>query len=179
MNLIIRAAQIANEAHAGQRRKYSEAAYITHPMRVAGRVMLMDAPREEAVAAAWLHDVIEDTAWTREKLLMHGIPAETVRIVEELTNPSVKFPYLNRAARKTMDRQHIAEASFWARAIKVIDRIDNLNEMGTEDGFARIYAQESALLMDAVAERSQERPMEGLLQELDEAIVTLESLLLP
>jgi (p)ppGpp synthase/HD superfamily hydrolase len=60
MNLIIKAADLANIAHEGQKRKYNGRPYIEHLMRVAGRVTLLSDSTEEEIAAAWLHDVIED-----------------------------------------------------------------------------------------------------------------------
>jgi (p)ppGpp synthase/HD superfamily hydrolase len=38
MNLILKAAAFARQAHDGQRRKYNDRPYIQHPARVAGRV---------------------------------------------------------------------------------------------------------------------------------------------
>ena len=57
-----RALQIAVQAHAGQKDK-NGAAYIFHPLRV-----MMRCTSERARMAALLHDVVEDTEWTFEKL---------------------------------------------------------------------------------------------------------------
>lgn len=52
----------AEKAHKGQKRKSAGDAYITHPIRVAKR--LMDAGCSEAlVCAGYLHDVVEDTPY--------------------------------------------------------------------------------------------------------------------
>lgn len=63
-NLTARAHRIAETAHAGQDDK-SGTAYISHPHRVATRLTAQRAG-EEAVALAWLHDVVEDTSLTLE-----------------------------------------------------------------------------------------------------------------
>lgn len=83
--LVDRARNLAVAAHTGQTDK-SGAPYWTHPARVAGHVCRLypDAP-DAAVAAAWLHDVIEDTAWTADALLAEGFPGEVVEAVVALT----------------------------------------------------------------------------------------------
>ena len=55
-----RAKDIATKAHEGQVDK-AGMPYIDHPRRVAERVAQVDG-RPEAIAVAWLHDVVEDTA---------------------------------------------------------------------------------------------------------------------
>ncbi len=69
MNLIIKAARLAAKAHEGQKRDVTGDPYIFHPGRVASRVTLLDGVDglvigEDEVAAAWCHDVAEDTTTT-------------------------------------------------------------------------------------------------------------------
>jgi (p)ppGpp synthase/HD superfamily hydrolase len=150
MNLILKAAQFAALSHRGQIRKYNGAPYITHPMRVAGRAMMLPECDEAMACAAWLHDVIEDCGVT-ETMISQQIAARPASLVAELTNPSKQYPDLSRAERKAMDREHIAQASREARIIKLLDRIDNLNEMGGSDPqFRQTYHQESLLLLDVL-----------------------------
>ena len=85
--LVERARSIAVAAHAGQLDK-AGADYIGHPARVAAR--LDDA---EGQAAAWLHDVIEDTrdlepprGVTADDLLAQGIPGRVVDAVKALSH---------------------------------------------------------------------------------------------
>ena len=63
-SLIVRAAETATVAHAGQLRRSGEP-YVTHPIAVAGIVadLGLDA---QTVAAALLHDAVEDTGVTTE-----------------------------------------------------------------------------------------------------------------
>src|ERR1700730_3497911 len=65
-SMIVRAAETATTAHAGQLRKSGER-YITHPIAVAGIVaeLGLDA---QTVAAALLHDAVEDTGLTLESI---------------------------------------------------------------------------------------------------------------
>ncbi|GGH57960.1 HD domain-containing protein [Rothia aerolata] len=82
------AKMIATEAHEGQRDK-NDKPYIGHPGRVA---KYAEALAEEkginpvnAIAVAWLHDVLEDTQVTK-KQLSHEFPREIVKAVEDLTH---------------------------------------------------------------------------------------------
>jgi (p)ppGpp synthase/HD superfamily hydrolase len=152
---ILSAASFANECHRGQFRKYNGSPYILHPMRVAGRVTLRRNVSEQLVSAAWLHDVIEDCGVTENDLWARFGPKVTSRVME-LTNPS-KGSKLPRAERKRMDREHIAAASHGARVIKLLDRIDNLQEMqGCGDDFLALYRKESLLLLEALAGTDEE-----------------------
>lgn len=144
MSLIIDAAQYAARRYAGQFRKYTNAPYITHPCRVAGRVAIHDFASEELVAAAYLHDVVEDCDVSIETI-RELFGQRVAKYVEELTNTS-KFNGLNRAARKAEDRQRISQASASAKIVKLIDRIDNLRELDWSDGFAKLYSKESRAL---------------------------------
>jgi (p)ppGpp synthase/HD superfamily hydrolase len=59
--------------------------YIEHPRRVAELVAAAGGS-DEAVAAAWLHDVLEDTDLTPEDLRVAGIPEEVVAAVRAVTH---------------------------------------------------------------------------------------------
>jgi len=64
---IVRKAQVyAMAAHAavGQKRKYTNEPYIVHPAEVAKIVAGVPGATPDMVAAAWLHDVVEDTGCT-------------------------------------------------------------------------------------------------------------------
>lgn len=74
------AERIARHAHAGQTDRAGHD-YIDHPRRVAISVQHLGPV---AVAAAWLHDVVEDTPWTLEELGSE-IPPEVVQLVSVLT----------------------------------------------------------------------------------------------
>jgi (p)ppGpp synthase/HD superfamily hydrolase len=151
MNLIIKAAEFAKHAHEGQVRKYTGRPYVEHPMRVAGEVSMIDGATEQMVAAAWMHDVIEDCAPELRGAMKLLFPQSVCNLVQELTNPSKDHPELKRAERKAMDRNHLASVSDEAKIIKLVDRIDNLREMtGAEPDFLLLYSRESRMLADAL-----------------------------
>lgn len=172
MSLIIRAAQFAALAHQGVKRKYTLRPYIEHPMRVAGAVSLLPDVAEHHVTAAWLHDVIEDCSDQPNcnyESLAKEFGSPTAQLVRQLTNTSkLEHPEWNRARRKSADRERIRLTSNWAKRIKVIDRIDNLNELSTDIKhlpFRNLYFKESGQLLRAIYEtRDYDTVIENLIQ---------------
>jgi (p)ppGpp synthase/HD superfamily hydrolase len=148
-DLVRKAAHLAAKAHAGQLRKYGDVPYIIHPMRVAGRLTLLDDATDEMIAAGWLHDVIEDTTFSADDILQ-ACGLEVLRLVLELTN--AKTTGLNRAERKLVQRQKLVQVSREAKIIKCVDRLDNLNEL-PENDFRKLYVSESVDLFQAMVDR--------------------------
>lgn len=146
-DLITRAQAFATQAHQriDQRRKYSGQPYDVHLAAVAAIVARV-ADDPEMVAAAWLHDVVEDTPVTLEELgRQFGEPVQ--RLVEQLTDVSLSSQG-NRAARKAIDRRHTAAASARAKTIKLADLIDNCEDITHHDPrFARVFLQEMDALL--------------------------------
>jgi (p)ppGpp synthase/HD superfamily hydrolase len=162
--MIADAELLATAAHGriGQVRKGSGRPYIEHPQRVARAIFDLrdDRISQETVAAAYLHDTLEDTDITEEEILQATNP-RTLEIVKELTNPSKQFVFLPeykklprgavRAMKKKMDRDHLAHVSWDAKVIKLVDRIDNVSDMvGMDRDFCLLYADESDLLLEAL-----------------------------
>ncbi|MFJ6416988.1 HD domain-containing protein [Paeniglutamicibacter sp. NPDC091659] len=81
---------MARSAHAGQFDK-SGVDYITHPARVAERV-LRQGGADEAVAAAWLHDVLEDCDVSAADLAAAGIPDAVIDAVQAVTKIDGEAP---------------------------------------------------------------------------------------
>ena len=146
-DLVERARRYATEAHAriDQRRKYSNQPYDVHLRSVAALVAeVADDP--EMIAAAWLHDTVEDTPATfRDIESEFGAPVG--RLVAELTDVS-KPSDGNRARRKAIDRDHLARASARAQTVKLADLIDNCRDICRHDPrFARVFLDEMAALL--------------------------------
>ena len=112
MNLIEIALEIALEAHKGQVDKAGEC-YILHPLRLMSK---MNNDFERAVAL--LHDVIEDSFYSPEKLQERGIPSEVIEAVLCLTkkNSESYEEFIIRAKTNKL-----------ARAVKKVDLEDNIN----------------------------------------------------
>ncbi len=146
-DLIARARQFAIEAHGSNnhRRKYTHQPYQQHLKAVATLVAeVTDDP--ETLAAAWLHDTVEDTVVTFGDLERAFGPAVS-RLVAELTDVS-KPSDGNRAVRKSIDLHHSAQASPRAQTVKLGDITDNCRDICRHDpAFSRVYLAEAAALL--------------------------------
>jgi (p)ppGpp synthase/HD superfamily hydrolase len=140
----------ATAAHAavGQRRKYTNEPYIVHPIRVATTVAKFGGT-DEMIAAAYLHDVVEDTGVSIEDILdMFG--SVVAVIVDGLTDVSVPEDG-NRAVRKELDRAHSADATWAAQFVKCADIIDNAADIGNNDpSFNVVYRKEMVALLEVL-----------------------------
>jgi len=149
---IVRKAQVyAMAAHAAvkQRRKYTGDPYIVHPAEVAKIVAGVPGATPDMVAAAWLHDVVEDTGCTITDIHM-GFGADIAALVGWLTDVS-RPEDGNRAKRKAMDRAHSAQAPAEAQTIKLADLISNSRSIMQHDPeFARTYLEEKRLLLEVL-----------------------------
>ena len=143
-------------AHGDQVRKYTGVPYITHCLEVASIVAeATDTP--EAICAALLHDVIEDTPNTAADLLTAGFNETTVQMVVELTDVAPPAPGLNRKKRKALERQHLAAGSPLTQTVKLADIISNTSSIAEHDpGFARIYLEEMAALLEVLTKGNPE-----------------------
>ena len=139
---------IAENAHAGQIRKYTGEPYAVHSLAVA-RTVARYLPSAMAVSAAVLHDVVEDTDVSLEDLrgCMY-IGPYVACLVDDLTDVS-KPSDGNRAARKAIDRAHTARAHPLAKLVKLADLLDNTRDIVRFDpDFARVYMAEKRLLLE-------------------------------
>ncbi|MEM1433642.1 MAG: HD domain-containing protein [Pseudomonadota bacterium] len=145
--LVARARAFAHQAHGAieQTRKYTGEPYTVHLAAVAALVESAGGTAE-MVAAAWLHDVVEDTPTTLRTVAAE-FGSAVGALVEQLTDVS-KPEDGNRAVRKALDRDHLAEASPEAQTVKLADLIDNSDSITEHDpGFARVYMQEKRELL--------------------------------
>lgn len=151
MTLVEHARMFAHGAHfaVGQLRKYTNEPYIVHPFEVASIVATVPDATEEMIAAAWLHDVVEDTGVTLDQVhLLFG--ANVAKLVFWLTDQS-KPEDGNRAARKAIDRAHIAAAPAEAQTVKLADLISNTKSiMAHDEAFAKVYLEEKRLLLEVM-----------------------------
>ncbi len=151
MDLVEKARVFATAAHASaaQLRKYTNEPYIVHPAEVFSIVSAVDGATEEMMAAAWLHDVVEDTGVTNEVIRdMFGEKvAELVGWLTDVSRPEQG----NRATRKAIDRAHTAMASAEAQTIKLADLISNCGSIVEHDAaFAKTYLEEKRLLLEVL-----------------------------
>jgi (p)ppGpp synthase/HD superfamily hydrolase len=150
MNVVDKARIFATAAHAavGQRRKYLGTPYIEHPRAVA-ELVAEHGGTDTMIAAAWLHDVVEDTAVTL-KLLAEEFDSEVVRLVAALSDLQTAEDG-NRKTRMQRYAQRLSQAGPCAQTIKYADLIHNLPSVIEHDrGFARVYLAEQRYLIDVL-----------------------------
>lgn len=145
--LIDKAKLFAQKSHDGQKRKYTNEPYFSHCQEVAD--ILLNTEKEataEMVAAAYLHDVLEDTDCTYAKLLSH-IGKEVSEMVFELTDLYTTEDG-NRAERKKKYREYIWHQDQKVQTIKCCDIISNAKDIWKYDAkFAKVYLPECLELL--------------------------------
>jgi (p)ppGpp synthase/HD superfamily hydrolase len=148
--LVERADVFAMAAHggAGQLRKYTGIPYVEHP-RAVSRIVSVYGGSEAMVAAALLHDVVEDTKVDIEDIVyMFGV--EVAELVDWMTDKTTPDDG-NRATRKKMERERWAGAPPEAKMIKPEDCIDNGHDITANDpDFAKVYLSEMRLLLPLI-----------------------------
>ncbi len=149
-SLADRALQFAARAHEGQVRKYTGEPYIGHPVAVA-KLVREAGFDDEVIAAAYLHDVVEDCGITPAQI-EEDFSVRVRRLVGEVTDVS-RPEDGNRKTRKALDRDHLATASPEGKSIKLADIIDNTVSIIERDPkFAVVYLREKALLLPVLAD---------------------------
>ena len=113
MSTLQRAIEIATEAHQGQLDKAGRN-YIGHPLRV----MEMGKTENEKIVGV-LHDVIEDSDWTFEKLTEEGFSDEVIAALKCVTKTSENENYDDFIAR--------VKKNPLAAAVKINDLTDNMD----------------------------------------------------
>lgn len=159
MSIAFRAMELARRAHAAQRRKYTNAPYTDHLAEVAGIVATItdfDTICPEAlIATAWLHDIVEDCGYIPELLWDELDPyrenaTETDQFVRGVLWLS-DMEEGNRATRKRLSRERLAEAPGWVQTIKCADLISNTGSIAQFDPeFAKVYLEEKRLLLEVM-----------------------------
>lgn len=161
MNEILQSVEaFTDKAHGDQMRKYApQDRYIVHPMRVM-RICQAYTQSLPVLAAAILHDVLEDTAVTKGELsafLSNIMPAReaerTLQLVVELTDVYVKtsYPEWNRRKRKAAELKRIMQNSPEAQTIKYADILDNCQGMSEQDtDFAPVFLRECRQLLKSM-----------------------------
>lgn len=151
-DLVSKARNYAIKAHAHihHLRKYSFEPYSVHLQAVADLVASVTND-QEMIAAAWLHDTVEDTATTLHDLKQAFGPI-VAHLVDELTDVS-RSSDGNRTVRKSIDRAHLAKASQRGKTIKLADLIHNCQDICSHDPeFAKVYLTEMATLLEVLTD---------------------------
>jgi GTP diphosphokinase / guanosine-3',5'-bis(diphosphate) 3'-diphosphatase len=128
LGLVLRALAFAADKHLDQRRKDAGASpYINHPIALAdlliNEAIVLDA---DVLAAAILHDTLEDTDTTLTELTA-CFGSKISALVAEVTDDKS----LPKAERKRLQVKHAITTSPDAQLIKLADKICNLRDLDT------------------------------------------------
>lgn len=173
---ILHAALYARVAHAatGQKRKYTNEPYFVHPQEVANIIRSIGGC-PDMIKAAYLHDVVEDTAITIQDI-KEEFGYNVAYLVNGVTDTS-KPEDGNRAERKRIDRDKFRGAPGHIKSIKLADLISNTTSIVAHDPkFAKVYLAEKLELLEVLRggdeglwERAHKLAVEGLAQIEKEA----------
>jgi len=123
LSLIEKAARIATIAHKEQLRKDEDIPYIVHPFMIA---LLLTSYKfsETVVAAALVHDVLEDTDFSEEQL-REEMGEEVMAIIASVTNDDS----LSWEEKKKKYIETVRAGSDGAKAVATADKIHNAQSL--------------------------------------------------
>ena len=124
----LKAINVASQLHQGQKRKLGED-YIEHPMRVAKELISLKLYDDKLLAAALLHDVLEDCNLSEFDLNeKYGIDKDIVEIVKILTKNSCQAPKDSAVDTTGVYYSKILN-NHYATLVKISDRCHNVSTM--------------------------------------------------
>jgi GTP diphosphokinase / guanosine-3',5'-bis(diphosphate) 3'-diphosphatase len=149
--LIERAYATAERAHSGQKRKSGEP-YITHPVAVA-QILADLGIGSKTLAAALLHDTVEDTDYTLD-MLRRDFGDEVAMLVDGVTKLD-KLKYGDSAQAETVRKMVVAMSKdIRVLVIKLADRLHNARTWGfVDEASATRKAQETLEIYAPLAHR--------------------------
>ena len=129
MTKIENAVLFATKAHAGQLRKGSEKPYILHPMEVMA-IVTKFTDDEDVIAAAVLHDTVEDTSVTLERLEKEFSPRVAALVASVTEDKKKDLPAESTwLERKREAILHLETASHETKLLCLADKYSNLRDM--------------------------------------------------
>jgi guanosine-3',5'-bis(diphosphate) 3'-pyrophosphohydrolase len=125
--LLLKAAKFAADKHRDQRRKGENSSpYINHPIDVAEMLSRVGGIHDPLIlAAALLHDTVEDTETTADEL-----EREFGTVVRDLVEEVTDDKSLDKQVRKRLQIEHAAHLTHGAKLIKLADKIANVTDVG-------------------------------------------------
>jgi len=167
--LIERAYATAEKAHSGQKRKSGEP-YITHPVAVA-QILADLGIGPKTLAAALLHDTVEDTAYDLE-MLRRDFGDEIAMLVDGVTKLD-KVKYGDSAQAETVRKMIVAMSKdIRVLVIKLADRLHNARTWGfVEEASATRKAQETLEIYAPLAHRLGIQAIKLELEDLSFAVL--------
>ena len=165
MEMIQKAYELANNAHNGVCRRSGEP-YICHPLAVA-RLVLDLGMDSESIAAALLHDVVEDTPTTLDDLKA-AFGEEVALLVDGVTKlTKIQFSNIEELQAENLRKMLLA----MSRDVRVmiIKLCDRLHNMRTGDGWPEQKRRDKALeTMEVYAPIAHRLGMSNVKEELED-----------
>ncbi len=120
--------RLAADAHRSQTRKGTDIPYITHPCAVAMILLRAGFNDDQLLAAALLHDVVEDTDFTKDELRTQ-FPPRVCELVAAMTERKLDSQGQKRPwrIRKQEHLEHLRYASSEILALALADKLHNLS----------------------------------------------------
>lgn len=160
MNIVLKAIQFADKKHEGQTRKGSGEKYITHPVAVSYLVASYKKSKrlDELLAAAILHDTLEDTDTTFVEIAIEFTPL-IAGLVYELTNDEVS---LKKLGKLEYHKRKLCGISSYGLVIKLADRLHNVSDHPT----AKMVIDTIELMQHLVSERKLSKTHSKMITEI-------------
>jgi (p)ppGpp synthase/HD superfamily hydrolase len=130
MNIVLKAYRFGDLKHKGQVRKVSGADYISHPIAVSYVVAAHKKSKhlEELLAAAILHDTLEDTDTSFEELAREFTPL-VASLVLELSSDKEE---ISRMGKLSYLKKKLIGLSSYGLVLKLADRLHNVSDSPTD-----------------------------------------------
>lgn len=128
--VVEKAIRFAATAHREQKRKGCDLPYIVHPAAVASILQQAGFDDENLLAAAWLHDTVEDTSATLDDIA-DEFPHEVVELVDAMSEDKTdgEGNKLSWKHRKDHHLKLMVNASVRVKAVMLADKLHNMISM--------------------------------------------------
>ena len=133
MNKVEKAITFASKAHEGQLRKGTDKPYILHPIETMILVMRLSYANEDLLAAAVLHDVVEDTPVTLRRVEKEFGP-HVAALVANVSEDKMRRmpPEATWRARKWKSIFKLRNADHDTKILVLADNLSNLRELNRD-----------------------------------------------
>lgn len=163
--LLEEAIEFATICHKGQIRKGDKRPYILHPLSVMSRIY--GAKRSSnmylLMAAAVLHDVVEDCSIPL-KVIIDKFGLAVATLVDELTLDKSQYEKVGKSEYLAAE---LNKMSSYALAIKLCDRLDNLEDMASMSDDFRLYYTEQTKFMISSLDRKLSGTHKRLIKQIN------------
>ena len=163
--------KFATKKHAGQFRADGVTPYIEHPIKVAELVVKYKKSRniDQIVAAALLHDVLEDT-YTSYQELKDCFGEMVASMVMEVTTASY-MPVL--VGKSNYLKHKMLDMSPYALVIKLADRLSNVMDCGSlpKEKIEKLIADTEEIIEFLEKNRELTTPQKNIIEELKRQII--------